>query len=248
MDLQPGPFLQGTQADVAITPGYYDFTDDALGLSSELGALSADWNAFMVDLPVLAAGPLDPTLGIDDTGLMIELANETNLATLPNLDTAMEAFSVADPLLGIAIAFAPAAAWADPTMAFVPPDPTQTLLVPQIPLGDYNPTITGTVGAISTGIIPTITLQNITRVGSLAFVVGDTFLLNVVAAPGQAVSGDGIFNGVDFGTQEFGTADANGLFVLTGVEGPDDVGSWLQNWYLDGQLVQTFSFIVSPGN
>ncbi|MFZ1009332.1 MAG: hypothetical protein WAN65_20995, partial [Candidatus Sulfotelmatobacter sp.] len=70
----------------------------------------------------------------------------------------------------------------------------------------------------------------------------------VTAAPGQDVSGDGIFNGVDLGTTDFGTTQANGIFMLRGVMAPDAVGSWLQIWYVDGEIVQTFSFIVGPGS
>jgi hypothetical protein len=246
--LQPGPFLQGSQADVAIAPGNYDFTDDAIGLAGQLAQISADWDAFMVDLPILAAGPADPTLGIDDAAILNAIANQEAIASFPSLDAIVAAVDTTDTLLGIAIAFAPAAAWTNPTTAFVPPDPNATILAPTVPIGDYTPNITGIVSGAPSPTLPSITLQNITRVGSLNFVVGDTFLLTVAANPGQVVSGDGIQNGVDLGTAVFGTTMADGTFSLSGVEGPEEVGSWLQNWYLDGQLVQTFSFIVSPGN
>ena len=245
--LQPGPFLMGTQADVTIAPGNYGFTADAEALSGELLGISADWDSFVGDLGILAAGPADPTLGIDDGALLIELANEGSRATLPELTIVIDDLSTADSLLGIAIGFAPTAAWTNPTMPFVPPDPNATIVVPTIPLGDFNPNITGIVGAPPGTATRTVTLQNLTRVGSLAFVVGDTFLATATGNPGDSVSVDGILNGMDFGQNVLGTILPSGVYTLSGVEGPDAVGSWVENWYVGGVLVATFSFIVSPG-
>lgn len=238
----------GTQADVTLQPRPYDFTDDAIALSDELTAISIDWEAFMLDLPNLAAEPIDPTLGIDDPLIILDLANEMKLASLPSLDLAIAAFNVADPLLAIAIGFAPAAAWTDPPTAFVPPDPSAPILVPTVPPGDYIPNVSGTVGAPPAASGPTVTLQNVTRVGSLNFVEGDTFLLVVTAAPNLQVTSDGTFNGVPYPSVTFGATGADGILRLSGVEAPEDVGAWLENWYVGGQLVTTFSFLVTPGN
>ena len=246
MPLQPGPFLQGSQADVSIPPGNYDFTDDALTLSSQLRAIAVGWDSFLIDLEDLALEPVDPTFGIDDAALIGEIAYEQTLAALPALDTVVAAMNVVDPLLTAAVAFAPAAAWTDPTAPFVPPDPTQTIVVPTVPLGDYDPLITASVGGSPGGSLPSVTLQNTTRVGSANFAVGDTYLVNVVATAGQQVSVDAVFNGVDLGTTGIGTTDSRGNLAISGVQGPDQVGGWLQNWYVAGQLVATFSFIVSP--
>jgi hypothetical protein len=246
--LQPGPFLQGKQADVAITPGVYDFTDDALVLSGEILAFYHDWDAFMVDLPNLAAGPVDPTMGIHDAVLLPEIANETQLATLPELDTVVTEMSSAFSLLNIAIGFAPAAAWTNPSTPFVPPDPSATILVPTIPLTNFNPSITGVIGGPPGPGSATVALSNLTRVGSLSFTVGDTFLVNVKGPPNQPVAVDGILNGAPFARNTVGTTDAAGNFALSGTEGPAAVGSWIENWYVGGVLVQTFNFIVSPGS
>lgn len=246
MPLQPGPFLQGSQADVAIPPGNYDFTDDGLALAAQLQAIASGWDSFFLDLGNLAAEPLDPTLGIDDAALIGEIAYEQGIATLPVIDAIVTAISSTDLLFIAATSFAPMAAWTDPTLPFVPPDPTQTIVVPTVPLGDYNPVINANVGGPASGAPPSVTLQNTTRVGSLNFVVGDSFLVNVIGTPGQAVSVDAVFNGVDLGMTQMGTTDSQGNFGLSGVEGPAQVGGWLENWYVGGQLVATFSFIVSP--
>lgn len=246
MPLQPGPFLQGSQADVAIPPGNYDFTDDALTLGSQLGTIAIGWDDFLNDLEDLALEPVDPTLGINDAALIQEIAYEQTLAAMPALDAILTEINTTDLLFIAATAFAPAAAWTDPTASFVPPDPTQTIVVPTVPLGDYDPFITSSVSAPPGGSLPSVTLQNTTRVGSPNFVVGDSFLVNVVATAGQQVSVDAIFNGADLGTAGIGTTDSRGNLAISGVEGPDQVGGWLQNWYVAGQLVATFSFIVSP--
>ena len=246
MPLQPGPFLQGSQADVAIPPGNYDFTADALTLGSQLGTIAIGWNSFLTDLEDLAQEPIDPTLGIDEAGLIQELAYEQGIADLPALDAVLTAINTTDLLFIAATSFAPAAAWTDPTLPFVPPDPTQTIVVPTVPIGDYNPLINSTVGGAPGGSLPSVTLQNTTRVGSLNFVVGDSFLVNVVATAGQPVSVDAVFNGADLGKAQMGTTDGQGNLALSGVEGPDQVGGWLENWYVGDLLVSTFSFIVSP--
>lgn len=248
MSLQRGPFRQGSAADVSTGSGYYDFTYDAIALAGELNATAAGWDPFISDLALLAAGPADPTLGVDDAALAISIAAGQRLATLPNLDAVIDAFNVADPLLAIAIGFAPAAAWSTPTAPFAPADPTQTLLTPTIDQGGYNPSVTGVVGGVSTSARPAVTLQNLTRVGELNFVVGDTYLLNVFGAPGQEVSVDGQHDGVPFPRAVFGTTDPQGNYGVSGIEGPDAIGGWLENWYIGGQLVETFNFIVSPGN
>lgn len=246
MPLQPGPFLQGSQADVAIPPGNYDFTDDGLALGSELSAIAVGWDGFLIDLEDLALEPVDPTLGIDEAGLIQELAYEQGIATLPAIDAIVTAINSTDLLFIAATSFAPAAAWTDPTLPFVPPDPTQTIVVPTVPIGDYNPLINSTVGGGPSGSLPSVTLQNTTRVGSLNFVVGDSFLVNVIGTAGQQVSADGTLNGEPLGLTQFGTIDNQGNFAISGTMGPQHEGAWLQNWYVAGQLVSTFSFIVSP--
>jgi len=246
MDLQPGPFLQGNVADVAVTRGVYDFTDDALTLAGELTAIYHDWDAFMLDLPNLAVGPADPTLGIDETSLLDEIANETALAEFPDLDSIANSLGISNILFAAAYSFAPAAAFSVPTDQFNPPDPNATIVVPQIPVSEYTPDVTGLVGQPATSNANSITLQNVTRVGQQNFVVGDTFQVTVTGAANQPVTLTGSQNGVDFGTANVGSTDGNGNFTLSGVEGPDAVGSWIENWFIGGVLVATFSFIVAP--
>jgi hypothetical protein len=246
MDLQPGPFLQGNVADVAVTGGVYDFTDDAIGLADELNALYHDWDAFMLDLPILAAGPADPTLGIDDVGLIDEIDREATIANFPDIDSLGSALNLGYTLLGAAVTFAPAAAWSTPTSQFSPPDPNATIVVPKIPVSLYTPDVTGLVGQPSTSGGTTISLQNVTRVGQQNFVVGDTALITVQAQPGQQVAWDPIQNGNDRGMAVLGTTGSDGSWKFQGTIGPDQVGQWLENWFVGGKLIATFSFIVVP--
>jgi hypothetical protein len=246
MPLQPGPFLQGTKADVTVQPGVYDFTDDALNVGSELNGITDGWNPFILDLGNLATEIIDPTLGLDDAVLIQALANQQQIATMPIIDSIVAALDATDTLFIAAIGFAPAAAWSDPTAPFTPPDPTQTLVVPTVPIGEYNPLINGVVGGPVGPQLPSVSLSNVTRVGSIGFTVGDTFLVTVNGTPGQVITADGTLNGVPLGTTTMGTINTQGAWALSGVEGPDAVGAWLQNWYVDGKLVMTFNFIVSP--
>ncbi|HLJ76890.1 MAG TPA: hypothetical protein VKT75_05730 [Acidobacteriaceae bacterium] len=246
MDLQPGPFLQGTIADVTPEKGVYDFLSDAEVLFDQLILASDDWDAFLNDLPNLAAGPADPTLGIDDVGLLNEIANQTAIAAFPDVDSLTDSLGIAGTLFGAAFAFAPAAAFSVPTDSFNPPDPNATIVVPKIPIGEYTPDVTGLVGTPATTGALSITLQNVTRVGQQNFVVGDTFQVNASGPPNSEVTITGTQNGNDFGTANVGQTDSQGNFTLSGVEGPDAVGQWVENWFIGGQLVATFMFIVAP--
>jgi hypothetical protein len=246
MDLQPGPFLFGTVADVAVQPGVYDFTDDAIALSDQLTAIYHDWDDFLEDLPYLAEGPVDPTLGIDELGLIDEINSELVIAEFPELNTLADALGLSGTLFGAAYAFAPAAAFTVPTDQFNPPDPSATIVVPKVPVSEYTPDVTGLVGAPTSTGNYTIILSNQTRIGQQNFVVGDTFQVNASGPPNSPVTITGSQNGVDFGTVNVGSTDSNGVFMLSGTEGPDAVGQWIENWSIGGQLVATFQFIVAP--
>lgn len=246
--LAPGPFRPGAQSSVAIQPGTYDFTSDALTLAGQLQGIASGWDAFLFDLADLATQPADPTAGFNYGAMLVGVQTGQQLATLPSLDGAMQAATTAGALLSIATSFAPAAAWTNPTAPFVPPDPTQTIVVPTIPIGEYNPTINGSVGGGAAGGPATVSLSNLTRVGSTNFFVGDSFLITVVASGVQQISVDGYFNSVPLPYLLLGSTDSQGDYALSNVMGPDNVGAWLENYYVAGQLIATFSFIVSPAS
>ena len=246
MDLQPGPFLQGTPADVSVQPGLYDFTDDALALAGELTAVYHDWDAFMLDLPTLAAGPDDPTLGVADPGLIDEILNETDIANLLVVDELSNFVMIGSVLLGAAVSFAPSAAWSAPSASFNPPDPNAKIVSPLIDVNQYTPNVTGLVGTPGVSAGGSVQLQNLTRVGQQNFVVGDTALITVVGTPGATVSWDPIQNGQDLGAADLGQTDTLGKWSLQGVIAPESVGSWTESWFIDDVLIVTFSFIVVP--
>lgn len=248
MPLQPGPFLQGSTADVTVPPGNYDFTDDAVALANQLTGIAAGWESFMDGMNFLSDLPLDFTYGIDTFAVTTALNTQQTQAFFPELDTLVNDMGPGLTLLTAAISFAPAAAWTTPTASFVPPDPTQTIVVPTVPLGLYDPTITTPVGGTGTATTPSVTLQNLTRVGSQNFTVGDRFLLTVRGNPGQTVTIDAVKDGQALGSSTLGTIPAIGEFAITSVEGPDDVGAWLENLYVDGVNIATWAFIVSPSS
>lgn len=246
MPMQPGPFRQGTQADVTLTPDVYDFTDDGLFLSAQLQSIASGWDSFILDLGDLANDPPDPTFGFNYGSLLAALSSQQQIASFPSLDSLITASQTGNVLLTIATSFAPAAAWTDPTAPFVPPDPTQTIVVPEIPIGSFNPTINGTVSGGGVASTATVTLSNLTRVGSKNFVVGDSFLITVVAGPDQEISVDGYFNGATLPYLLLASTDSAGQYALSAIMSPENAGAWIENYYVQGQLIVTFSFIVSP--
>jgi len=247
MPLVPGPFDLQTDDAVAINPGVYDFTDDALTLAADVQSNVQGWNDFLADLTIMASDPLDDLTGLDIDALLLAVSYSGSWSDLPNLDTAITNYDDASTMLYTAVSFAPAAAWQDPPAPFVPPGSELNLSVPVVPINAYVPGSSGVVGDQSNFARPTVQLWNFTRVGATNFVEGDTYEIALLGSPGQSVSVGGTFNGAPLTITAMGTLDPLGNLGLQGVMGPDVVGAWHEDWYFDDALVTSFDFIVSPG-
>jgi hypothetical protein len=246
MPLVPGPFNLQPDDAVAVSSGVWDFTADALDMAAKVQSNTAGWDDFFT-----ALGDLDITDDLDtlDTaGLLIAIDYSTAWSDIPNLDWAMDRYTDADTQLGIAISFAPAAAWQDPPAPYVPPGSVLNLTAPTVPINAYVPGTSGIVGDQSDFSIPTVQLWNFSRVGYTNFFEGDSFELVFLGNPGQTVTVGGTFNGGALTITTMGTLDQNGKLALQGFMGPDVVGAWHEDWYFDGALIKSFDFIVSPAN
>ncbi len=246
MPLVPGPFNLQPDDAVAVAPGVWDFTADALALAAEVQSNTQGWNDFFTGLTVFdAADDLDI---FDDAGLLIAIDYANAWADLPNLDYALDMYTVSDGLLSIAEAFAPAAAWADPPPPYEPPGSVLNLTAPTVAINAYAPGTSGIVGDQSDFTPPTVQLWNFTRIGYVNFFEGDTFELVFLGNPGQTVTVGGQFNGAWLTVTVMGVLDENGKLALQGFMGPDVIGAWHEDWYFDGVFVKSFDFIVSPAN
>jgi hypothetical protein len=248
MPLQPGPFDQVSQDAVAVQPGVWDFTDDAIALAAEVQSNTQGWNPFILDLGDFAADPLDDLTVFDADAVLQGVALSVAWSDIPNVDYALTTYDDANTQLGIALSFAPASAWQDPPAPYEPPGSVLNLTAPTVPINAYAPGTSGIVGDQNQFAPPFVQLWNFTRIGSVNFVEGDTFQIAILGNPGQTVTVGGQFNGAQLIVTVMGVLDANGKLGLQGVMGPDVVGAWHEDWYFDGVLVRSFDFIVSPAN
>lgn len=248
MPLAPGPFLQAPASDVAVQPGVYDFTDDALTMLAEVQSNLSGMDAFIDDLTLFAADPLADLVDNTMDGIIAGIGFGTAAASLPSLDDALTAYSLTDSQVSIAVSFAPPQAWVDPPAPFIPPTGALNITPPTVPAGaftpgNYLPSTAGVPGA------PAVTALNTTRVGQPNFVVGDNFsVVGTGGKPGQTVTVDGVISGADLGLSTIATLDSTGSFSVQGTMSPTNEGAWQEYWYYDGVLVANINFIVTPGN
>lgn len=243
-----GPFAQLDPANASVVSAGYDFTDMATEVSSGLTLTADGWDASLGTLALVAADPLTDLLDGTLDDILAALVVADTMADLSDLDPVFDAYTVADAQLTTAISFAPVQAWVDPPAPFVPPDTAIGLTTPTVPLGNFTP------GVFTPGATPTdpngpqVALLNTTRTGQTNFVVGDQFKVIFVGNPGQVVTVTATLNGVDLPEATLATIGADGTATITGTEGPDEVGAWFESYYFDGQLVQSFNFVVVAGN
>lgn len=248
MPLAPGPFVQAPPSDVAVQPGVYDFTDDALQMVAQVQSNLSGMDDFISDLTLLASDPLDDLLDGSLDQIVAGIGAGLGMASLPSIDTAAASYGLADSQLTIATGFAPAQAWLDPPGPFIPPTGALDITPPVVPAGAFTP---GNYLPASAGVpgAPTVQLLNTTRVGQSTFVVGDNFsLIGTGGNPGQTVTVDGVVNGQDLGLSTIATLDATGSFAVQGTMGPTNQGAWQEYWYFDGVLVANLNFLVTQGN
>ena len=246
MPLVPGPFSLQPDSAVAVEKGEYDFTADALDLADRVQTNLAGWDDFFTDMDDLANIYDFPEL--DAAGLLLAVSYAVDWAEMPNIDYSISMYDDANTQLGIALSFAPAAAWEDPPGPYVPPGSVLNLTAPTVPIDAFKAATTGTVGDQSLFTAPGVRLWNFTRIGSANFAEGDTFDLVFLGTPGQTVSVGGTFNGAQLAYTDMGVIDETGKLQLQGVMGPDVVGAWREDWYLDGVLLKSFDFLVTPAN
>jgi hypothetical protein len=87
---------------------------------------------------------------------------------------------------------------------------------------------------------------NLTSGDNATFKVGDRWEIRISGAtPNAPVSVNGGLNGANVLTQ-MGNTDASGRFTLNGQMEQSQVGSWIEAWRVNNQIIASFSFRVSP--
>lgn len=246
MPYQPGPFAQASPASIHVTPGVYDFTADAEDVAGELQTTAAGWDSMVSDIENFAAEPWDYEMVLDFPGTFTALDFGGDSMPPQGITDAVGSWFDAQSMLDAATSFAPLQAWSDPGQPFVPPDSALRLVTPQLPANQFAVGENQAVGALSNGANPWIGLFNTTRLGAQNFSVGDDFEVIALGQPGDLVSVSAVFNGQDLGSTNYGPLDAGGQMFIRGTMSPDVVGTWAEQWFLNGSLLASFNFTVSP--
>jgi hypothetical protein len=246
MPLQRGPFKLQPDDAVTVTPGEYTFEADAIELAHKLQAIDLGWNELFATIDALASDPLEDLASLDLDLILYSAEVGSGAAELGSLDFVTAVYPFADDQLDQALAFAPTSAYADPPTPFIPPFGVLDIYTPHIDPSAFDPHTAGSIGTPPTSGRPDAELENLTRFGATNFVVGDMFKLLVLGFEGQVVTVASTKNGQLLGTGTLGTIGHSGDFVLSGVMGPDFIGVWVYAVYLDGRLIKSFGFYVTP--
>jgi hypothetical protein len=244
MPMQPGPFTMAPSTDVAFNIVNYNFVGEANTDLAGLDAVETGIDLEMAGLVIFAGGNDDPIGDVIDLAItnLAGLDPDVTVSSLAGMAAASDNF---DTALTAGIASAPAAAWAPTTAVFVPPGPTALPPVTLAP-GDYagytdpNPGL----GTDPNASGPGVTINNLTRVGSLSFYVGDTVQIVARGNPGDEVGYEAIFNGVFYGNNDVGPIPASGKLQFDSSVAPWQVGSWTENWWVGGRLIASVNFVV----
>lgn len=248
MPQQRGPFILQPDSLLIVAPGKYDFTSQAQDLGGELDDAIAALDSFDAVASNHAAEPIENLIALDFDGIAAELEVQQAAVSLPYLDDLDAGFAEAAGQLNGAIAFAPTQAWTDPGGAYVPPDSVLTLKVPTVDPETFKPAQNFQVGQYTGGQNPAIALFNSTRIGSVNFFVGDVYDVVGLGKLGDVVSVRATLNGSLLPDVTFDPMDSSGQFFLHGTMAPEQVGAWHQDWYIDGQLLGSFNFLVAPSD
>jgi hypothetical protein len=90
-------------------------------------------------------------------------------------------------------------------------------------------------------------LQNVSRPGQ-TFQAGDAWSLTITGDPNSLIKISATQNGQSLGTTAFGSTDANGRRVLTGLMDQSNVGSWVEIVTVGAGAPSTLNFsVVAPG-
>jgi hypothetical protein len=248
MPYAPGPLSLFNAADLGTQAVDYDFTGFTTQAMGDLDSLGADIDDQLATIENFAGEPSDPLAGTDFVNVLTTIAVGISGAKLPDFGAIDDALSIGDGLLNTATGFAPAQAWQDPGGSFQIPDAATSLPAPQISPGAFSPTTSVPVGTTPPQATRAVALYNTTRIGQPNFVVGDQFQLSAVGKPGEAVEVDPVFNGDDLGRTLYGQIGADSTFTLTGTQGPETIGVWKEDWYIGGNFIATFNFVVLPAD
>jgi hypothetical protein len=106
-----------------------------------------------------------------------------------------------------------------------------------------SPGAPGSVGPPAVGV--TLQFTNVTRPGSPGRVkVGEQFTVQIFGPPGVAIYAVAKHNGQDNGQAGFGVIPASGTLLISGSFGVADSGTWIENWYAQGNYIGEIAFTV----
>jgi len=213
------------EAPVA-TPEEVEFDGLALELEHDLAELAGagveDWRGELELLHVEAEeGIYHDPLAIDDA----ELAEAEGAA----LEADNQILAAFDEI--------PGQAWQDIPAPFEPPPETggfveEPVFVPPTPIVVPPAPVIPPPSPVA----PTVVLNNLTRGGAALFWVGDSWELVITGPPVSLVTVTGSHNGVPFGPATFGMTDTSGRWYHFGSMSEYELGSWVEQWYVAGQL------------
>lgn len=90
----------------------------------------------------------------------------------------------------------------------------------------------------------TAAITNMSGGSSSQFLVGDQWTLRVQGPPNTPVTIAATQSGRSLGTTPFGTTGNDGVLVLTGAMGADQIGDWVETYYVGGTPSGSLSFSV----
>lgn len=273
MPYQQGPLSLQDEGNVGFAPTTYDFAGDTADQLSEVEAITNGWDSFLADAGVLLDGPSDPWPDVQLNLAIDALGVYADPPALLGVNAMVDALGVADLGLAGAIGYAPLEAWSDPSAPFVPPAPAEIILVPVIPPGAIDFSVTGTVatpaqvtvtsnplvsvvdpgnvvggGATAGSGTPlqgaSAGLVNTSAYGSSNFTVGDGWTLTATGGPGELVYVYNTLNGQDMGGGNVGEIGGDRIFRISGQWRPEDAGVWQKQIFVGYNLEQTLNFIV----
>ncbi len=235
-----------TQFDLAPDPPYFLPTfspelDDLDAIDGDLSTLEAEQTA--VDVVSIGASLDGALAGVDSF-----LGGSTGDSTAADISSLVGAAGAIDGAIasattanntahtkgaGIGVTFPPLTGI---TITKPPPPaiPAPVLPTPGDPKGPGPP---------AQGV--TLQFTNVTRPGSPGRVkVGESFKVQIFGPAGVAIYAVAKHNGVNNGQAGFGTIPATGQLVITGTFGVADRGTWIEDWYAQGNYIGEIAFTV----
>ena len=106
-----------------------------------------------------------------------------------------------------------------------------------------SPGAPGPVGPPAVGFH--LQFTNVTRPGSPGRVkVGESFTVAISGTPGTSIYAVARHDGKDNGQAGFGVIPASGTLAISGSFGVADKGTWIENWYAQGNYIGQIAFTV----